>query len=64
MDDDLSFSGVCSSDVFSTWHPAERLFSEGTVPGNKQNLLVFSASDDHLQKKRYIAPNSELYAEQ
>lgn len=63
MNDDLSFSGVSSSDVFSTWHPVERLFSEGTVPGNKQNLFVFLASDDHLQK-RYIAPNSKLYAEQ
>lgn len=53
MNDDLSFSGVSSSDVFSTWHPAERLFSEGTVPGNKSlgTSDVFSAADDHLQKK-------------
>lgn len=26
-DDGLSFSGVSSSDVFSTWHTVERLFS-------------------------------------
>lgn len=42
MDDDLSFSGVCSSDVFSTWHPVERLFSEGTVPGKTKFVCFLS----------------------
>lgn len=40
-DDGLSFSGVLSSDVFSPWHTVERLFSEGTVPGDKQKFVYF-----------------------
>lgn len=50
-DDCLSFSGVSSSDVISTRHPVQRLFSEGTVPGDNKSLFVFSAPTGHLQKK-------------
>lgn len=44
-DDGLSFSGISSADVFSTWHHTGRLFSAGYNPWGQAKvccLFVFS----------------------
>lgn len=49
-DDGLSFSGISSADVFSTWHHIGRLFSAGYNPWGQAKVcclfVFFSVSAD------------------